>query len=206
MKNLLNCFCNLESHNYLSKIIPKLELSNGDIITSQNEILSETKLFYENLYSSKDDQLDDVDLNEELNILNIPKLSIDEANDLEGLLTFKQASQTLNRMKNNRSPGSDGYGADFFKVFWNKIGHFVVRSINYGYEKGELSVTQKEGIITVIPKENKPRHFLKNYRPISLLNCVYKIASGSIANRIKSVLNKLIIIHENQTGFISGRY
>ena len=57
-----NCFCNLESHTYLSKIIPKLELSNGNIITSQKEILSETKLFYENVYSSKDDQFEDVDL------------------------------------------------------------------------------------------------------------------------------------------------
>ena len=111
------------------------------------------------MYSSKDNHLDDVDLNEELHFSNIPKLSFDEANSLEGLLTFQQASQTLTIMKNNRSPGSDGYGADFFKVFWNKIGHFVVKSINYGYEKGELSVTQKEGIITVIPKENKPRHF-----------------------------------------------
>ena len=70
--------------------------------------------------------------------------------------------------------------------------------------KGELSVTQKEGIITCIPKDNKPCQFITNYRPISLLNCVYKIGSGAIANRLKSTLNKLI--HKDQTGFISGRY
>ena len=45
---------------------------------------------------------------------------------------------------------------------------------------------------------------MKNYRPISLLNCIYKIASGAIANRIKTTLHK--IIHQDQTGFISGRY
>ena len=45
---------------------------------------------------------------------------------------------------------------------------------------------------------------MKNYRPISLLNCVYKIASGCIANRIKTTLNKLI--HSDQIGFIAGRY
>jgi len=32
-----------------------------------------------------------------------------------------------------------------------------------------MSVTQREEIITGIPKENKPRHFLTNWRPISLL-------------------------------------
>ena len=92
----------------------------------------------------------------------------------------------------------------FFKVFWKKIGHFIVRSINDGFNKGLLSVTQREGVITCIPKDGKPRNQIKNYRPISLLNCIYKIASGVIALRIKNTLNKLI--HADQTGFISGRY
>ena len=68
---------------------------------------------------------------------------------------------------------------------------------------GSRSVS-REGIITCIPKDNKPRHFVKNFRPISLLNCVYQIASGVIAARIKSTLHKLI--HSDQTGFIAGRY
>ena len=119
------------------------------------------------------------------------------------MITGEQAAATLKSMTNNRSPGSDGFGADFFKVFWKQLGEFVVRSINYGYKIGQLSITQRQGIITCIPKENKPRMFLKNYRPISLLNCVYKIASGAIARRLKDTLPKLI--HEDQTGFMSGR-
>ena len=89
-------------------------------------------------------------------------------------------------------------------MFWKHLGHFIVRSINFGFKKGELSVRQKEGIITCIPKENKSRYNMKNYRPISLLNCIYKIASDAIANRFKTTLHKLI--HKDQTGFISGRY
>ena len=73
-----------------------------------------------------------------------------------------------------------------------------------GYRTGNLSVTQKQGIITCLPKPNKNRHFLKNWRPISLLNVIYKLASAVIANRIKVVLNSLI--HEDQKGFISGRF
>ena len=45
---------------------------------------------------------------------------------------------------------------------------------------------------------------MKNWRPITLLNVIYKIASGCIAERIKSVLTKLI--SEDQRGFINGRY
>ncbi len=95
-------------------------------------------------------------------------------------------------MKNNKSPGSDGFSADFFKIFWKDLGYFVLRSINYGYRPWSSSTTQTEGIITCFPKGEKNRFQMKNYRPISLLNTVYKIASGAIANRIKGVLNKLI--------------
>ena len=44
---------------------------------------------------------------------------------------------------------------------------------------------------------------MKNWRPISLLNTVYKIISGSIANRVKTYLDK--IINPDQTGFIKSR-
>ena len=92
----------------------------------------------------------------------------------------------------------------FTNFVWRDIGDFLVRSINYGYEIGELSTTQKEGIITCIPKGDKPKQFLKNWRPISLLNISYKIASACIANRLKTVLPSLI--NNDQTGFLSGRY
>ena len=45
---------------------------------------------------------------------------------------------------------------------------------------------------------------IKNWRPISLLNVVYKIGSAATAKRIKTMLPELI--NEDQTGFKSGRY
>ena len=74
-------------------------------------------------------------------------------------------------MKNEKkSPGLDGFTVEFFKFFWIDIGVFVLRSINYGYRTGSLSVNQKQGIITCLPKPNKCRYNLKNWRSISLLN------------------------------------
>ena len=92
----------------------------------------------------------------------------------------------------------------FLKVFWKQLGFFVLRSINNGYSTGQLSTTQKQGIITCIPKDDKLKKFLKNWRPLTLLDTVYKIASGTIANRIKLVLDKSI--SKDQTGFIKVRY
>ena len=76
--------------------------------------------------------------------------------------------------------------------------------MNFSYVTGNLSISLKRGVITCIPKQNKCRFYLKNWRPISLLNAVYKLAASCIANRIKPVLGQ--IINENQKGFIKGRY
>lgn len=81
---------------------------------------------------------------------------------------------------------------------------FIRRAINEVYNEGKLSITQRQGLITCIPKGDKPTEFLKYWRPITLLNVIYKLASGCIAERIKSVLDKLI--SKDQTGFLSGRY
>ena len=41
--------------------------------------------------------------------------------------------------------------------------------INESFEKGEMSSSQKQSIITLIEKKEKDRSFLENWRPISLL-------------------------------------
>ena len=120
------------------------------------------------MYSSRENDIEDIDLDVELDFPDIKKLTNEESKELEGEISLKEASKTLFNMKSNKSPGSDGFTAEFFKVFWKKMGNFVVRSINYAYTSGNLSVTQKQGIITCLPKGDKPRHFLKNWRPISL--------------------------------------
>ena len=107
-------------------------------------------------------------------------------------------------MKNEKSPGNSGFTVEFYKIFWADIGYFLIRSLNKGFEKGQLSITQKQGVITCIPKGDKDKLLLKNWRPISLLNVCYKIASGSIAGRLKNILGS--IINEDQTGFLKDRF
>ena len=107
-------FCNLESHNYINKIIPKIEKEDGTFIKDQDQVLNEAKLFYEKLYSSRDSELLDINIETELDGYSVPKLNNEESTSMEGLLNYEEIAFSLKSMSNNRSPGTDGFSADFF--------------------------------------------------------------------------------------------
>ena len=195
-------FCSLEKRNFVNKNIVKVVNDKNETVTNQEEILNEIKLFYQVLYQNK--ELEEVSLSTVLNDNTVPKLSDEQKQLLETPISSAEVLKSLKNLKNNKSPGTTGFPADFFKFFWNDIGAFLVRSYNCSIRKGELSTSQKVGIVSILPKGNKPREFLKNWRPISLLNTTYKVFSGITANRLKAVLNTLI--HENQKGFLSGHF
>ena len=67
-----------------------------------------------------------------------------------------------------------------------------------------MSISQRRGAITLIPKEDSDLSSLNNWRPITLLNLDYKIASKVIAKRLEKVLS--LLVSPDQTGFIKGRY
>ena len=115
-----------------------------------------------------------------------------------------QSHGQIIRLKTNKSPGSDGITTDFYKIFWKDIKTFFLKSINYSYENGNLTALQRQGIVNLIPKKDKELFNLDNWRPLSLLNTDYKIATKAIANRIKPVLSS--IISDSQTGFLKNRY
>ena len=182
----------------MQKRLSFIEKEDGEVLF---EIVKETKYFYEKLYESRETAVVDVDFH---TVVEAPCLSSEEKESLEGLIYEEEALAVLKHMNNQKCPGSDGFTTEFHKFFWRDIGNFLVRSINYGFRSGEMSITQKEGIITCIPKENKPKQLLRNWRPTTLLNTSYKIASSCIAARIKNNTPK--IIHNDQKGFMKGRY
>ena len=194
-------FASLEKKHAEKKTIYKLKVDNN-IVTGIKNTLNEEVKFYKKLYS-KDNN---IDVNVKELFLNTPTntLSDNEKASCEGLLTPYECENALKEMKNEKSPGSDGLTTEFYKLFWNEIQDPLINSLNASFQSGSLTQLQKQGIITLIPKPDKDLDQLSNWRPISLLNLDYKIATKAIANRIKKVLSK--IIDHDQTGFIKGRY
>ena len=104
----------------------------------------------------------------------------------------------------NKTPGTDGLTAEFYLRFWTDISGPLIDCLNHSTLLGELSISQRQGIISLIPKKNKDPLLLKNWRPISLLKTDYKLATKCIAKRLEKLLPYLI--DGDQTGYIKGRF
>ena len=74
---------------------------------------------------------------------------------------------------------------EFYLAFWPLFGRLLVDSLNYAFEFGEPSNSQKQAIITLVQEKGKDKRMIKNWRPISLINVDEKIASKTLAKRLK---------------------
>ena len=184
-----------QKRNHSNQYITKLRAENCTL-TSPDEILNEEHRYYKRLHTSSRTNPNDPRFDVFLDSSTLQKLSPPQADSCDGLLTKEQCYVSL------KSPGTDGFTAEFYLSFWELLRQKLVDIFNYAFEKVEITISQKRDFITLIPKKDKNRTLLDNWRPISLLNTDYKVATKSIATRIAKVLPSLI--HEDQTGYIKG--
>ncbi|KAL0430275.1 UNVERIFIED_CONTAM: putative mitochondrial protein [Sesamum radiatum] len=116
--------------------------------------------------------------------------------------TAEEVSKALSQMAPLKSPGPDGMPPFFFQKYWPIVGHDVVSNTLALLNELALPSDLNHTHIVLIPKCRK-LEFLTQFRPISLCNVAYKIASKTIANRLKPLLD--VIISPSQTAFVPGR-
>ena len=136
--------------------------------------------------------------------LQIPKLSDEDRDNLEGPLGYEECKNVLESFQNDKSPGEDGFTVEFYKLFYDLLSENLLACLHEAYEENEFTISQRRGIITLLPMEDGSLLDLHNWRPITLLNVDLKIVAKAIAKRLETVLPNLI--HPDQTGFVKGRY
>jgi hypothetical protein len=199
-------FLNLEKSKQAKKSIYKLINNEGKTLDNKQDILHEVNNYYKTLYKNNycmETVAEEICTDFLPNVPHI-KLSEELKQSCEGIITNEEILKALKTTKNNKSPGIDGIPYEFYKTFWTKIKDVMLKSINYSYNNGQLSINQRRGVISLLPKGNKDVHYLSNWRPITLLCCDYKLISKVLSTRLKNILP--ILINSSQTGFISGRY
>ena len=150
-------FLNLEKRHFKNGVINQLKIGENAFTTTNKEILKECESFYKKIYSSKIDA-QEIERNKLFFGESTTKsLDPQDREKCEGLLTKMECLQALKTMESNKTTGSDGLPAEFYKFFWADVSEYLVNSLNHAYGSGQLSVTQRRGIIKLYRKRMQNR-------------------------------------------------
>ena len=189
-------FFSLEKRNYNAKLMRKINMG-GKVCTEQKEILKAQRDFYKALYTQDGDKPFMIENNTQC------RLSEEQKERLEANITIEEMLKALQDMKPGKAPGKDRLPMEFYKTFWNKIASLLYDVYCDCMLQCKLNKTARVGLISLLPKGKKDPNFLKNWRPLTLLNLDYKILAKVLALRLKLVVPDLI--GPQQTGFMEGR-
>ena len=187
-----------------SEFIPLLKYQQGNMVHSEEENKEWIRSYYQQLFQEPEEDREE----QEENIGRIKQahkqvLLETQRKMLENVLTKEEIGEAIDKLRNKKSLGKDGLPAEFYKTFkeiliqpllevWIEATHFQA-----------LPTFLNEGIIKLIHKQEEKEN-IKNSRPITMLNCAYKIFSKAIALRLCNHMKEWI--NKDQKGFIKGRY
>ena len=141
-------------------------------MTNEDEILKKIETFYKQLYNSRLDK-NDLFYYFVCTKSKILKLQDQQRNELEGEITLVECKVVLRTLSSGKSPGEDGFTWEFYNCFFDLLGQDLVNCFNEAYVKGEMSILQQRGVISLLPKEDSNLLKHANWRPITLLNVDY---------------------------------
>jgi hypothetical protein len=131
------------------------------------------------------------------------RVSMEENDMMEADFSEEEILTAIKGSYAEEAPGLDGFSFLFYQKFWPIIKSDLIDVVK-GFERGEVNMARLNfARIILIPKE-EGANTLKKFRPISLINCSFKIFSKALNNRLEKVCERLL--STNQTAFVRGRY
>jgi len=171
-------------------------LVNGRTITNLADIKKSLVSFYKALYSSKGP------ISVDLSSLNLKVLFDVHRQSLEASVSIEEIKAAVWGCNPSKAPGYDGFNIKFVISMWDVIGNDVISFVQDFFSIGSLPPRVNTTWITLIPKRSGAME-IGDFRPISMVDCLYKIISKVLTNRLKVVMP--ILVGETQTAFIAGR-
>ena len=116
--------------------------------------------------------------------------------------THKEIDLAVASCEGNKAPGPDGLNFNFIKSAWEVIKHDIYDMVEKFWATSHLPKGCNTAFVALIPKIESPSGF-KDFRPISMVGCIYKIISKLLARRLQQVMDHLV--GPLQSSFIEGR-
>lgn len=114
----------------------------------------------------------------------------------------EEIKEAIFSMEKNTAPGPDHFPVEFYQHCWEIIKGDLLLLFQDFYNLNLDIGRFNYGIITLLPKI-KEANKIQQYRPICLLNVIYKIFTKTLMLRLEKVMGK--IINKSQSGFLKER-
>ncbi|XP_052114154.1 uncharacterized protein LOC127745460 [Arachis duranensis] len=174
-----------------------LFLEDGSWATETTTLEMVANSFFQKLFSTRED----IDL-DAMGPFPCPSLSTEACQKLVEPVTSKEVKRAVMTMSSFKAPGPDRFQAIFYKEFWDSLSNDVCGLVKRAFEGEPMNAAIFDTLIVLIPKVEVP-FSLREFRPISLCNVIYKIVTKVLVNRFRPFLSE--IIGPLQGGFIPGR-
>ena len=189
-------FLNFERSKVKKKTMTKVKTLSG-VLKDLKVILAEQSKYFKKLYQSNPEIC--FELQSDLGI----EISELQKQEIKSEITKEEISKNLKSFRQQKSPGPDGIPVDFYIMFWPKLQDYPEILMKCIVNTRNLHKSARRGIISLIPKKGCDLLYIKNWRPIILLNADYKLFSKILVTRLRNILDT--IIHKDQMGFMPGR-
>ncbi|KAK3217752.1 hypothetical protein Dsin_011722 [Dipteronia sinensis] len=135
------------------------------------------------------------------NGLSLKRLSVGERTTLEIEFSVEEVWMTLCSCDGSKASGPDGLNLHFVKANWDDIREDFMDFLKEFHKIWAIVKDLNRSFIALIPKVGKPEN-MGDFRPISLIESMYKVLAKVLANGIKKVMNS--VISESQMAFVLG--
>ncbi|GKU94711.1 hypothetical protein SLEP1_g8164 [Rubroshorea leprosula] len=171
-------------------------LVEGEELRQVEDIKQGVMKYFANLFSDEGWQ------RPTLEGLSFKSISEEDRSMLIEPFTEEEVKEAVWNCDSTKAPGPDGFTFGFIKNEWEVIKADIMVFLKDFHTNGRMVRGSNASFLVLIPKKENPQG-IEEYRPISLIGCMYKILAKVLANRLSRVLNT--IIGENQSAFIEGR-
>jgi hypothetical protein len=167
-------------------LLRELETEEG-LVTGQSDLAFYIMSFYANLYTSDARAPGTVEAQSAC-WTSVPTKVTQIMNErLTRKLTIKEVSEAIRTLPKGKAPGHDGVPMEFFHEFVSEVAPTLFHAFVAMLNAGSTSTHINKGMITLIPK-SRDRARLNNWRPITLLDSIYKILAKTLARKIQANL------------------
>ena len=150
--------------------------------------------------------INDHNLEEEITGIKDPtnKLSESDKRYLASLFKMEDLEEVISELKEGKAAGTDRITPTMLKHVGQYCKELILQLYNNIWRSGTVPESWKEADVVLILKR-PPATEIDMYRPIMLISTLCKLLTKMIAKRVGTVIERSMILNDNQNGFRKDR-